>query len=244
MPAVKVRSGYEKREPYPLNRPTSLVIERICERIVYLKVVGHNDLTGDEWSRMFAEAIDGEDLSSPLGIADVTWHGCAWSVKTVKGNKPLNIGQRLRLICGRNSPAYSANIDNVFENLQATGDAVLGVYNSRINESREAHDDLRMVVLVRNMVTREFAIYERPVVPLITGNYQWRLNANRNFEGIDESDNHVFTWQPHGSQFTIVDRLPVSAVRFRLNREPEPLDKQLVLQTVGFDEDWIDVIEN
>ncbi len=38
-------------------------------------------MTGDDWGNIFANAIEGEHLSSPLGIADVVKDKTAWSMK-------------------------------------------------------------------------------------------------------------------------------------------------------------------
>ena len=116
-----------------------------------LKAVGHADMTGEQFSRIFADAISGEEYGKPLGVADVAWNGCCWSVKTVNNTKPHESSLPLGLISGRNSVDYSAGISDPRSDLQETGQAVLDIYNQRIDEARDEHDDVRLVVLVRNM---------------------------------------------------------------------------------------------
>ena len=160
MAQIRTRSGYTVSEPYPINGFPPSVIEELGKQLVFRRAVGQSDVDGNEFSRIFAESVDGSALNSPLGIADVTWNGCCWSVKTVKNSRPhvLNTARRgsvnpkrLRLIIGRNSPSYSAGIDNPLADVQSTGNVVLEIQNSRIAESRELYADVRLMVFVRNM---------------------------------------------------------------------------------------------
>ena len=239
MPPVKTRSGYQKIEPYPLNQFPSSVIEGLAKQAVYWKAVGTADLTGDRFSKMFAISIDGERYKKPLGIADVVWDSCCWSVKTVKSNSPHKAA-KVRLISGRNSPTYSSGITDPYENLQLTGNSVLEVYNSRINEAYDQHSDVRLLVFVRNMFLQEFTIYERVLAPIPINNYQWIKNKNNNLEGY-EGKRHAFTWQPHGSQFTILEKIPQSATKFLISKRPKSLQVHDVLKAVGYKSNWVEV---
>ncbi len=45
--------------------------------------------------------------------------------------------------------------------------------------------------------------------------YHFKWNKNNNLEGYDkETDKHRFTWQPSGSQFTIVEEIPQEKVTY------------------------------
>ena len=79
-------------EPYPLNEIPEKIITEIGKRLVYLLCIGRTDLTGNDWGKVFAEAIDGKHLQSPLGIADVEYKKMAWSMKTVKSTNPTPRG--------------------------------------------------------------------------------------------------------------------------------------------------------
>ena len=117
----------------------------------------------------------------------------------------------------------------------------MDVYNKRIHKAKWDHDDTRMVVLLRNMRSQEFTLFERPIAPFVPQDYTWEMNARRNFMGM-RGDTQVFTWQPHGSQFTIHEPVPLSATKFKINREPGMLEMQHVLQLVGFNSDWVEVL--
>jgi hypothetical protein len=204
--------------------------------------IGHADLTGDDFGTIFANAIDGTHLSSPLGIADVILDGNAWSVKTVKAGKPFT-QKTVRLISGRNSPDYSLGIENPHTDIQATGKAILAVWNARVNESLGEHDDLRVAVLIRNFETKEFVIFEENAVRLAADDFRWQKNKSGNFEGFDiATGEHKFTWQPHGSQFTIIRHVPGSAVKFIINHNVPLIEPEHVLRLAKFNENWVEIV--
>lgn len=73
-----------------------------------------------------------------------------------------------------------------------------------------------MLVLVRNYETRQYLIFERPTSVFSAGDYVWRKNNRGNLEGYKDKTLHAFTWQPHGSQFTIIEEVPDSAVTWSI----------------------------
>lgn len=114
------------------------------------------------------------------------------------------------------------------------------IWNDRINLSRQDHDDLRTIVFIRDMVSLNFTIFEMPAERFPTVNYIWRENRRGNLQGHDKADDrHCFTWQPHGSQSTIIEPVPGGAVNFRIKKHPGTLEAQHVLDFVDFKEDWI-----
>lgn len=237
---LRLRGQAERRNgPYPLGElPPDLAVQ-IGKKIVHRLAFGHADITGDDFGGIFASAIGGEHRGRPLGIADVTWNGCAWSVKTVQNSNPFTV-RIIRVISGRNSPVFSADIEDPFLDIQATGNAVLNVWNARVNESLAEHDDLRVFVMIRHMARLEFTLFEFEAARYIAANYIWTLNRNRNFVAHDRVNGaHVFTWQPHGSQFTVFHHVPASASRFRIMHRPGILEERHILQLIGFTDDWI-----
>ncbi len=242
MRSVRLRgkTSTSKYEPYPLNEFPESVIQSIAKRIVHLLAVGQADMSGGQFETIFADSVDGYAYNRPLGIADVAWNGICWSVKTVKNNFPHK-AQSVRLISGRNSPTYSAEINNPFDDIQATGQSVIDVYNARIDLAKKDHDKARMLVMVRNTVTREFTIFERAINEYPVKNFRWRQNKPNNLEAY-EGDRHAFTWQPHGSQFTILEPVPDSAVRFRIRKNPVALEVEQVLNIAGFQSDWVEIL--
>lgn len=234
----RLRDGYQKKEPYPLNQIPTSTVEGICSYFVYFLATGREKLSGDDWSWIFAQVIQGRDFASPLGVADVDWEDCCWSQKTIKSTKPHD-ATSVRLIVGRNSPAYSFDINDPKANIQETGDAVLSIYNQRIDQARSTYRDTRLGVLIRNMDTLEYCYFERALTPFSINDFEWRLNKNRNLEGF-VGDQHRFTWQPHGSQFTMLEEVPASAARFRLIKRPPSLSMASVLTDVDYHPGWVE----
>ncbi|MDR1056663.1 MAG: hypothetical protein LBL90_12770, partial [Prevotellaceae bacterium] len=73
--------------------------------------------------------------------------------------------------------------------------------------------------------------------------YKWEWNKNNNLIGLDKKTcEHRFTWQPHGSQFTIIEEVPEKKLIIRVKR-PQSLDKEQVLSALGFDKSWITIIQ-
>ncbi len=173
--------------PWPVGRIPAHVIKEIGRQIVFRLAIGRTDVSGGEFSEFFANAVEGADYSSPLGLADVGVNGTGWSVKTVKANNPHS-ARKVRLISGRNSPDYSFGISDPRADLQATGSAVLSIWNSRLNAARRDHGDLRIIVLIRNMEAREFTIFEDEINRFIDSEYEWHLNRNNNLEGRRKTD--------------------------------------------------------
>lgn len=219
------------------------VLFSIAKQLVHLLAVGHRDITGDDFGSIFAHAIEGEHRKSPLGIADVIWNDCAWSVKTVKCTKPYSC-KSARFISGRNSPDYSLGISDPRAAPEATGRAVLSIWNARVNEALNYYKDLRIVALIRNMQTREYCIFEEEALRFNPADYEWTFNSHDNLEGWNRSSDvkvHQFTWQPHGSQFTIIQNVPNSARQFAINVNVPVLQRDQILSAVGFDPNWITV---
>lgn len=233
----KNRTGSEL---YPLAEFPDEVIYEISKWLVYYFAVGKSNISGEDWGDIFSKAIDGDHLTSPVGLADVILEGQAWSVKSVQHNKP-HACKSLRIISGRNSPVFSYGVENVHQNVPETGRLILGIWNERVNIALDTFDSLRTCILIRNVNTLEFALFEVPTNKYVPADYAWKVNKNNNFEGYDKvTGRHKFTWQPHGSQFTVKYDVPASAVRFKLKRPPV-LSFEKTMEQIGFSEDWVTI---
>lgn len=225
--------------PWPIGEVPRRVLFGIGKQLVHRLAVGHADITGDDFGTIFAKAVGGDHRSSPLGIADVVANGTAWSVKTVKAKRP---GERrsVRLISGRNSPDFALGISDPRRDPAETGRAVLAVWNARVNESLNHHDELRIAVLIRDMATQTFCLFECPAALFPADDYRWSFNKRGNLEGHEKATGeHCFTWQPHGSQFTIIRPVPGSARRFSINRAVPLVEPEHVLRLVRYKSGWI-----
>jgi len=101
---------------------------------------------------------------------------------------------------------------------------------------------IRECVLIRDSDLTEFSIYENYLEHVRISDYEWTENKNNNLEGLNRFTGiKSFVWQPHGSQLTILENIPQSALRFRL-KHPAKLDKEECLKAIGFDSSWIEII--
>ncbi len=84
-------------------------------------------------------------------------------------------------------------------------------------------------------------VFEFETVRYPLDNFFWKKNPRGNLEGYTKSGEvHRFTWQPHGSQFTILEQVPEDILVVKI-RKPQQLEKEAVLSALRFDESWIEV---
>lgn len=230
------------REPYPINEIPDSIVRLIGKKFVYMLCIGRKDLTGDDWGDVFAEAIGGEHLQSPIGIADVVYDKMAWSMKTVKNSNPHRVEATVRLISGRCSPDYSYGITDPHEDIEKTGRAVLNIWNERVNIAQDYYNPLRTSVLVRSNDLLSYTLFEEENHRYVANQYRWEENNNGNLIGIDlETGDIRFTWQPHGSQFTIHTRVPQNAVKFKI-KQPPRLDVEETLRQIHYNDNWVEIL--
>lgn len=228
-------------ELYPIGDIPDKVIENVGKWIVYNYAVGKKDINGEDWGDIFAKAIDGVHLNSPIGLADVVFDKMAWSVKSVKHINPHKANM-IRVISGRCSPDYSYGITDPHADIDRTGEAVLGIWNERINIAKERFEPLRSSLLLRNPNKLEFTLFEHELYRFNIKDFKWTVNKNGNLEGQHiETGKHKFTWQPHGSQFTIIYEIPKSAKKFKIKCPPK-LDFDETMEQIGYDNSWITIL--
>jgi hypothetical protein len=231
------------RGPWPVGDLPNDVIVRIASQIIISIALGAKDFSGDEFGDKLAFGVDGIHRDSPLGVVDVIKEDCGWSAKTVKTSGDPHQTQNVRLISGRCSVDYSVGISDSRADVNATGEAILSIWNQRVDESLNEYDDLRLIVLLRNVEAQKFTIFEEEIIRFAPANYEWQLNSRNNLQGYDKhSGSHCFTWQPHGAQFTIMKGIPGSAKRFSINKAIPRITDQHIRRMVKYDPSWIDII--
>lgn len=203
--------------------------------------IGRTDITGADWGDAFAQAIKGLHLDSPVGIADVVLNKNCWSMKTVKNSDPFS-AKNIRLISGRCSPDYSYGITDPHKDVQKTGEAVLGIWNERVNIANDRYSQLRTSILIRSNDLLSYSLFEEETLRYRTTDYRWDVNKNGNLIGLDKNEKVCFTWQPHGSQFTIHTEIPDSSVKFTI-KQPPKLERKEILEKIHFDTSWITIIK-
>jgi hypothetical protein len=98
------------------------------------------------------------------------------------------------------------------------------------------------VILIKSKDLTELAVFEFDTVLYPIDQFVWQENQQGNLEGFHKTTNlHRFTWQPHGSQFTIIESVPDDSLLVKI-RKPPKLDKVEVLKTLQYDDSWITVM--
>jgi len=241
----RLRTVDKANPPYPLNRFPHSFVNIVGREIIYLLASSrHPALEGPEWERIFAKAIDAEWKPSNVGLDDIVKGAFAWGAKTVKSNAPHE-ATSVRLISGRNNPEYS--FDTIADSDDGIGAQVLQIWNARVDAIRDKFKEVRTVVLLKPATLAgersPFTVFEFETIRYAVEDFEWRKNANGNYEGVDRrTGEHRFTWQRHGSQFTIKEPVPEARLRFFVKKPPALGDDQ-VLALVGFDPSWIEIVD-
>ena len=238
----KLRTVEKAIPPFLLNEFPKDFPFILGKEIVYLLASkGKPTLEGEDWEAIFATCIGAEWKPSNVGLDDVILGNTAWGAKTVKATNPAT-AKKVRLISGRNSPVYSfGETIDIHANPNAVGVSVLEIWNERVSAIREKFQNLRTVVLVKSNDLTEVVVFEFDTIRYDPELFVWKWNKNGNLIGIEKSTNeHRFTWQPHGSQFTIIEEIPEKSMIINI-KQPETLDKEEILKALGFDNSWISV---
>lgn len=246
MPEPRLRTVQKAKPPYPINQFPHEFIHRFAGDIVYMMSTKQvMSIEGPEWEEIFAHCIGAEWRPSNIGLDDVQLGNCCWSAKTVKAAGDLGRKQKVRLISGRNSPTYSFGVDRITEaDPDDIGRLVLEIWNERVSGLRQYFKFMRTVVLVKGDDYDEYLVFENDTVRYDPDRYTFVWNARGNLEGRDrDTREHKFTWQPHGSQFTIIEDIPRERLHLRI-RPPEKLDRDAVLEALHFDADWYCTIDD
>lgn len=237
----RLRTVDKIKPPYPLNEFPHDFGLKIGREIVYLLTTkGKPVLEGPEWEEIFANCVNAEWKPSNVGLDDIVLDTCAWGAKTVKAS-PLT-AKAVRLISGRNSTIYSFGESDIGKaEPNHIGEQVLSIWNERVSAIRKKHKHLRTVVLMKGNCLSEVGVFEFETIRYQPELYSWKWNKNKNIEGFEKtSGEHRFTWQPHGSQFTIKEIVPDDYLIIQIKTPPK-LNKETVLKGIGFSNDWITI---
>jgi hypothetical protein len=238
----KLRTVDKSLPPFSLTEFSKDFPFILGKELVYLLASkGKPILEGPEWEAIFATCIGAEWKPSNVGLDDVILGNTAWGAKTVKAANPAT-QKKVKLISGRNSPVYSfGDTIDTHHDPNAVGQSVLEIWNERVSAVREKFQNLRTVVLVKSNDLTEVVVFEFDTIRYDPELFVWEWNKNGNLRGIEKSTaEHRFTWQPHGSQFTIIEDIPGNSLLIKI-KEPETLNKEDILKALGFDKSWISV---
>jgi len=237
----RIRTVEKAKSLYPLNRfPKGFPIALGREIVYRLATIETPTIEGPEWEKIFAGSIGADWIPSNVGLDDVQMGNTAWGVKSVKNGNPFR-ARKVRIISGRNNPEYS--FDEIADTDAGIGEQVLKIWNSRVEGVRSKFANLRTIVFIKSDDLTMFAVFEMNTELYRPGRFRWERNKQGNLEGIDvDSGEHRFTWQRHGSQFTILEEVPEDRLLFMV-RKPEKIPLAETLRRVGFDPCWVTVVD-
>lgn len=244
----RLRTVNKAVPPFPLNKFPAKFIERFGAEIAYMQATKETmALEGNEWEQIFANCVGADWKPSNVGLDDVVLGNCCWGAKTVYASSHnLARQKKVRLICGRNSPIYSFGEEEVATNADPNhiGKLVLDIWNERVSGVRQHFKFVRTVVLVKSLDFTDYIIFETDTLRYDPELYDFRWNKRGNLEGHRKSDGmHKFTWQPHGSQFTIIEEIPDDRLHLEVDK-PQKVDKDVILESIGYTKDWVRVVSD
>ena len=241
MPEPRLRTVNKAVAPFEVNKFPAQFVDILARNIVYMLATKQSmSLEGNEWEQIFAECVGAEWKPSNIGLDDVVLYNCCWGAKTVFAqSNNIENQQTVRLISGRNSPTYSYGVDQITSAPpDEIGKLVLDIWNERVSAVRQIFKFVRTVVLVKSKDYSEYLVFEFDTIRYDPELYRFEWNTRGNLEGYDKaSGKHKFTWQPHGSQFTIIEEIPKKRIHL-IVKHPEKLDKNTILEALKFDKSW------
>jgi hypothetical protein len=200
-------------------------------------------LEGPDWEEIFARLVGAQWKPSNVGLDDIVLQQTAWGAKTVKNKRPSKVA-KIRLISGRNSPVYSFGDREISHtDPNDLGEKILSIWNERVAGIRKLYKHVRTVVLIKSDDLLEAAVFEFETILYGVDGFWWQWNERNNLEGFSKDVNqHIFTWQPHGSQFTIIEDVPKDRLAIRIKKPPQ-VDRNEFLKAIKFDESWVEIIK-
>lgn len=243
MTSPKLRTVGNVKEPYPLGEFPKNFVHIVAGEISASIALGRLDIEGTEWEQIFAKAIGAEWRPSVVGLDDILVPAlsAAWGAKTIKHLNPL-AAKKIRLISGRNSPTYSYDISDIKSTSpEELGRLVIEIWNERVAALYQKYKTLRTVVLVKGAGLGKITIFEKNTIRYSSSEYVWAWNKNNNLVGEDTEGNSKFTWQPHGSQFTIHEEIPKYALNIEID-PPHQISTESILEKINFNENSYRVI--
>jgi hypothetical protein len=235
----------EKYKPlYNLNKfPRNFAFNLGRELVYLLASRGTTRLEGEDWEEIFSRLVGAKWKPSNVGLDDVVFEQMAWGAKTVKNRRPSTVS-KIRLISGRNSPVYSFGDHEISAvDPNDLGVKILSIWNERVTSIRKLYKHVRTVVLIKSDDLLEAAVFEFETILYRAENFWWQWNENNNLEGFQkDNEQHIFTWQPHGSQFTIIENVPKDRLAIRI-KKPPIVDRDDILNAIKFDASWIEILK-
>lgn len=194
------------------------------------------EISSGEWAAIFARSIGAVCLDSPAIWNVARENEIAWCARAMKIWFPHQVRHVELTFSG-------FDIENVHtEDPAKLGKMILGIWNARITDVRKKFATTRTVVLIKGEDLSTVSVFEEEALKFLPEEYEWDWNESGNLEGyVKGTNDKKFTWQPHGSQFTVTTTVPKNRLKLRIRRPPL-LDRDGVLAQLKFDPSWIEIV--
>lgn len=198
-------------------------------------------VTVAEWTRIFARCMGGDCLSNE-DKAEVILpaSGTIWSTKILPNFNPFGVHHVVLDQGCIHTGIHSSGVQAM--DTSELGTKVLKIWNSRVAELRTHFPNVCTVVLLKGDSLSRVSVYEEETIQFLPEKYYWQWDEHGNLEGCEKGTNtHRFSWQPHGSQFTVVSDVPDNRLKLRIKRPPV-ISQSAVLDSIAYDDSWIEIV--
>jgi hypothetical protein len=219
------------------------ITTRLEERLTIHKFFGNQDMSGKQWEQIYAYAIDTPWVSSNEKIIDVKKGFSAYSAKTVKQKNPLS-AETARIIKCRPDPRheYKMSITPGQTSPKNIGDSVLQIWNDRFDLLSKTYTTLEETILIRSHDLNSFCFFNNPLKKYDPKQFVWSWNTNSNLVGYDLNNEHIFTWQPSGSQWTKKVKIPNHKKLITFKKKVSAPSYGVVLESIGYDNTLVNTV--
>jgi hypothetical protein len=253
-PRIRMPRRSVVQPPYPLNQFPQGFAEEVGKHVIAILATRPPDskprVEGKDWEYIFSKCIGAQWSPSNAGLGDVTSlaNSCAWSAKSIKKSNPHR-ALSARLISGRNDPLFSELAKGIRpgeDDASALGGKILDIWNARFAALACDYRYRRTVVLLKSDDLTRLSVFEFETTGYDPAEFTWRWNSRNNLEGDlvnpqEGSTTHKFTWQPNGSQFTIIEKVPRARLKLSVQM-PNTIPMARILKEVGFSPSWITMV--
>ncbi len=221
-------------EGAPMRDETSVAFaQELGKDLTFLLATrGKLELDNEEWARMLERAARTESSNRAVlrrARCFRVWH--PFETRHVSLTNTLKLSAEFHELL-RNGESDS----NKF------GAMILDAWNKSLSVAR-GFDEERFSVLFAGMNSSCAAFFEIPIISYEPSEYDWDWNEDDGLDGyVKGTCCQRFTWQPHGSQFTITTVIPDNRLKLRI-RQPPRLDREEVLTQLRFDPSWVEIVK-
>ena len=193
---------------------------------------GRLELDDEEWARMLEQAMRTESQDRAI-----LRRARCFRVRHTFEIHHVSLANALSLSAGFYELLRKGEPDS-----NKLGAMLLEAWNKSLSVVR-GFDEERFSVLFVGMDSPCAVFFEVPIVPFEPSEYAWDWNEDDGLDGyVKRTGGQRFTWQPHGSQFTITTVIPDNRLKLRI-RQPPRLDREEVLTQLKFDPSWVEIVK-